>query len=266
LPPPAPVEPWRAELLAEVARYQWMHRIDLGGGHTTPGQWPQSHIVHAFNHVDFSGKKVLDIGCWDGLWSFQAEMRGAREVYATDLLAQRWGGEQPTFQLAAKLLDSKARYFPNVSVYDVHELGVRDFDVVIFTGIYYHLKDPLLALARLRQVMADGGILILEGEAIDSPESFARFYYRQGHNGDWSNWWVPTVPCLRGWVDSSFFDIGFEHAAGGYKVWRRRWKGFGRYVLLAEARRPAPPARPFDRDSFARYDFLEEEFRRRDAA
>jgi SAM-dependent methyltransferase len=114
----------------------------------------------------------------------------------------------PTFEIARRALNSKAHYFPNLSVYDVGELGVTDFDVVLFCGVYYHLKDPLLALARLRRVMRPGAILVAEGEALDDERtSYARFFYRSEHAGDRSTWWVPTIGCLREWVECSYFEI-----------------------------------------------------------
>ncbi len=193
----------------EVDALKWTHTIDLGGGISTPGRWPASRLVmKALDRVDFRGKKVLDIGCWDGLWSFEAERRGAAEVYATDLVAHRPLREAQTFALAHRVLRSRAHYEPDLSVFDVGQLGVTDFDIVLFLGVYYHLKDPLLALARLRQVMRPGAILVVEGEAIDDDRSaYARFFYHEHHGGDQSNWWVPTVACLREWVECSFFEI-----------------------------------------------------------
>jgi tRNA (mo5U34)-methyltransferase len=199
-----------ASVQDEVRALKWTHSINLGDGLVTPGRWPPNPLVlKAFEGVDFRGKKVLDIGCWDGLWSFEAERRGAREVYATDLVAHRPLQESGTFALASRLLASRAHYHPDLSVYDVGRLGVSDFDVVLFLGVYYHLKDPLLALARLRQVMHPGAILVVEGEVIDDDRAaYARFFYHERHYGDQSNWWVPTVACLRQWVECSFFEIG----------------------------------------------------------
>ncbi len=203
----------RESLLKKIPEMTWAHSIDVGGGVVTPGHWgaPNPLIVSALNEVDFKGKKVLDIGCWDGLWSFMAEERGASEIYATDDRSQRPFTHSPTFDLAAKLRGSKARYFGDVSIHNVSKLGVKDFDVVINCGIYYHLKDPLLSFARLRQVMKDGATLIVSGMVTDSPEVSARFYYHEHFAGDASNWWVPTIPCLRQWVECSFFEILTQH-------------------------------------------------------
>lgn len=246
----------REELLARVPTLDWVHTIDLGGGVKTPGQWGLHHpsLLKAVNATDFRGKKTLDIGCWDGLYSFEAESRGASEVYATDLVNQREYIEQPTFLLAREILGSKARYFPDVSVHDVERLNVRDFDVVIFAGVYYHLKDPLDAFAALRRVMKEGSTLIVEGAVIDSEECYAKFAYRTPYLRDCSNWWIPTIGCLREWVECSFFEIDEEFGkwdAGSNNL---------RYTLTARAVRRADPyyIRPeanlkaFDRNTYPR--------------
>ncbi len=228
--------PERAALWQRIEPLNWVHRIDLGDGIVTPAKcdWQAQRklITQAFDRTDFRGKKVLDIGCWDGQWSFEAERRGARAVYATDYVCQRHSTQDATFEVARAALGSKARYFPHISVFDVEQLGVSDFDVVIFCGVYYHLRDPLRALARLRRVMKDGAVLIVEGDAIyNRHDVSAQFFYRQWHNRDASNWWVPTIPCLRQWLESSFFDNVVEiraetpepagMAAGAKRVLRR---------------------------------------------
>lgn len=239
-----------------IASLKWVHTIDFGNGVVSRGEWgpPNPLIVQAFSEIDFAGKKVLDIGCWDGLWSFEAERKGAHEVYATDYTSQRWGRSQPTFAVAAEALHSRVKYHPDISVYDVKDkLGVFDFDIVIFCGIYYHLKDPLLALARLRQVMKEGGILVVEGPVIRNlAETSARFFYREKLEGDASNWWLPTAACLQQWVECSFFDVSKEYApplgSGETASVKRRIKAFfnikieeqervTRYVLTARATR-----------------------------
>jgi tRNA (mo5U34)-methyltransferase len=96
----------REKLLQEVERHEWAHSIDLGNGVVTKGRFgpPNVYVMKAFDQIDFDQKKVLDIGCWDGLWSFEAEKRGAAEVYATDDVSQsgvtrKGGGGKPTFLL-----------------------------------------------------------------------------------------------------------------------------------------------------------------------
>jgi tRNA (mo5U34)-methyltransferase len=200
------------ELVELAKQHQWVHAIDLKHGFTTPGAWStgNSHIREAIGETPFYGKKVLDIGCWDGMYRFLAEDLGAAEVYSTDLVSQRDFSGSPTYQIAHAALGSRAKYYPNLSVYNVEQLGIRDFDVVLFTGIYYHLKDPVLALTRLRRVMKDGALIVIEGAVLEEEGCFARFYYRSPYFGDQSNWWVPTVQCLKEWVECSFLKIQTE--------------------------------------------------------
>jgi tRNA (mo5U34)-methyltransferase len=213
----------KPSLAERVAQHRWVHTIDLGNGVVTPGEWGMGNpaILQAMSEIDFKGKKVLDIGCWDGVYSFMAEKAGAKEVYATDLIDQR-AYVLPTFNLAKEALNSNVKYFPHVSVYDVEQkLDVRDFDVVIYCGVYYHIKDPLRSFTALRRVMADGGVMLVEGAILDVPpapagsppaaDCFARYYYRDKYCGDDSNWWVPTVPCLKAWVESSYLEIAKEY-------------------------------------------------------
>jgi tRNA (mo5U34)-methyltransferase len=238
-------------LLERVQALTWVHAIDLGNGIVTPGMWgpPSPTIMRALNTIDFRGKKVLDIGCWDGLWSFEAEKRGATTVVATDLNTQRWPQDgHLTFVLAHEALASKAIYRKDVSVYDVPStFPERDFDVVLFCGIYYHLRDPLLALSRLRQAMKPGGVIVVEGEVtLDRTKCSAEFFYKQTHSNDPSNWWVPTIRCLHEWVESSYFDVLQEFLPPQAdrkttlteRLWRKRVPPepqFSRAVLTARA-------------------------------
>ena len=206
----------RDELVNLAKSYTWVHTIDLGGSYTTPGQWGRGNpeITRAFDAIDFRGKRVLDIGCWDGQWSFEAESRGAAEIVATDLISQRDFKQDRTFEVAAALRGSKAIYIPDLSVYDIETLK-SDFDVVLFMGVYYHLKDPIKAFTAVRRVLRDQGQLLTEGAILTEPGCFARFYYKERFCGDDSNWWVPTKDCLRQWIECSFLQIRWEAAQWG---------------------------------------------------
>lgn len=202
----------RDELVAEVAKHEWMHTIDLGDGVVTPGRWPfNPNIVKAFDGIDFTGKKVLDLGTCNGVWSFEAEKRGAAQVCSVDYLTYSHYWCKPAYDLAHRALESKAIYNPDMNIYDVGELGIDDFDVVVFCGIYYHLKYPLLALMRLREVMKTGAKIIIEGPIYTNDDTaYARYHYDDALLEDRSNWWTPSRRCLREWVTSQFFDISDE--------------------------------------------------------
>jgi tRNA (mo5U34)-methyltransferase len=220
----------REELLALARRLPWVHRIELGDGYVTEGLWGDGNpeIERAMADIDFTGKLVLDIGCWDGRYAFEAEQRGASQVYATDLVSQRDFSDAPTFEIARAARRSTVEYRPDLSVYDVETLGIRDFDVVIFAGVYYHLKDPLLAFAALHRVMRPGGTLLIEGGISEDSGCFARFYYREAYCDDHSNWWIPTVECLRQWIASAQFAVNQEYGRWGQPR-------NPRHVVLAQA-------------------------------
>lgn len=246
-------------LVEEALRRQWFHAIELGHGVVTPAPEGRQvrHIHQAFLETDFAGKKVLDIGCWDGGWSFAAEQRGAAEVYATDLITQR-DRDTSNFELAHTILNSRVKYFERVNVYDIHTLGVFDFDVIIFMGVFYHIKDPLLALARLRQVARPGAVILAEGEVIRSDRSFAEFYYHQDYARSPSNWWVPSIPCVREWLECNFFEVEKEYPEhdGVAAHWDAR-KGYGRCLTRARAVPVPPQSRDDLKNYYSRYDFLE---------
>jgi len=238
------------ELSREVAKLDWMHTIDLGQGIVTPGEWPSNqNIIKALDGLDLTGKKVLDLGTCNGIWSFEAEKRGAAEVHAVDYLTHRGYWCKPAFDLAHRALDSKAIYNPDMNVYDVADLGVDDFDVVLFCGLYYHLKYPLLALMRLREVMKTGAKIIVEGPVYaNNDRAYAMFHYDDAEEKDLSNWWTPSRHCLREWVTSQFFDITDEFECpdpapglgGGVKRAVKRALGrdvdpVKRIVMVAEA-------------------------------
>lgn len=190
----------------DVNALSWFHKIDLGNGMQTPGRCPPNGLIlKSFDQIDFTGKRVLDVGCWDGLWSFEAEKRGAAEVYATDDISQRPFHSTRTLNLAKEILKSNVHYFAEMPIESIPTLGMK-FDIVLFLGLYYHLRDPLHALAILRGALNDGGLIIVEGDvAYNRRRSFARFLYNDVWKKDPSNWWIPSIKCLEEWIESSFF-------------------------------------------------------------
>src|SRR5262245_51325353 len=135
----------------QVAALNWWHKIDLGHGIVTPGpdptpaRLPELQIPH-----DLTGLSVLDIGAWDGFFSFEAERRGARRVLATDSFC--WGqggwGTKAAFELARRALGSRVEDL-DIDPLDLSPDRLGTFDLVLFIGVLYHMRHPLLALERV---------------------------------------------------------------------------------------------------------------------
>ena len=141
----------------EIAGVNWYHQIDLGDGIVTPGvDDSASRMAPLELPADLRGKSVLDIGAWDGVFSFEAERRGASRVLATDSYC--WNGEgwgtKEGFDTARRILGSRVEDF-EIDVMDLSPERVGTFDVVLFVGVLYHLRHPLLALERVASVCAD---------------------------------------------------------------------------------------------------------------
>ena len=195
----APEELCHWERLAEeFAENGWYHSIELPDGRVIEGLQSleqQKRRLEKFPiPEDLTGKRVLDIGTWDGWFAFEMERRGA-EVMAIDCV------EQPAFHLAYDLLGSKVDY----RVMDVADLSVERagrFDIVLFFGVLYHLKHPLLALEKVCEITKDlalvesfvtGGELLAEGE---QQRPSMEFYETGELCGRLDNWVGPNTRCL----------------------------------------------------------------------
>jgi tRNA (mo5U34)-methyltransferase len=215
------------EVQEQADAFGWFHSIDLGGGAVTKGlsvrQIPDDQFP------SFAGRSVLDIGAWDGYYSFMAERGGASRVVALDHyawgvdieargaywnecaangklpdhsrdLTDFWNNDLPGrrgFEFASATLGSKVEpWLADFATADLSELGV--FDVVLYLGVLYHMKEPLTCLERLRSVTS--GVAVIETEAVHIPnfanDSLLQFYAGGELNNDFGNWFIPTMPAL----------------------------------------------------------------------
>ena len=225
-----------SDLRARVAEVPlWWHSIDLGGGVVTPGSKSAKVLAGeaaTLNLGDLRGKSVLDIGAWDGYFSFAAERAGAERVVALDhwtwsmdlagyaayrekALADKvtlippdehpdlWHPDtlpgKAGIDLAREALGSKVETIVGDVLdpeFDLDALG--QFDVVLYLGVLYHVKHPLLALERLAQITR--GALIVETQAETfrglEKKAICRFFEGSELNGDPSNWWVYNTKAL----------------------------------------------------------------------
>jgi len=199
----------REEKLQRIKSRQWYHSIDIEDGLVTPGAHSPADLRRTLERlqlpVRLDGLSVLDIGAWDGYFSFEAERRGARRVVAYDVVPADYFG----FATARDLLGSGVEYVQG-SVYDLRKEHVGTFDIVLFAGVLYHLRYPLLALDRIHAIC--DGYILLESHCLDNFVVLAdgrvttleqidpcleriplyRFYPANDLNGDYSNWFAPN--------------------------------------------------------------------------
>jgi tRNA (mo5U34)-methyltransferase len=182
-------------LAERVAALRWYHTIDLGQGVVTPGvdNTPE-RLARLALPASLAGKSVLDIGAWDGFFSFEAERRGATRVVASDSYSWKGGGwgTKAGFLLAREALRSKVEDV-EIDVMDLSPERVGTFDVVFFLGVLYHLRHPLLALERVASVTRE--LLILETvvDLVGLGRPAAAFYPGTELNADPTNWWAPNI-------------------------------------------------------------------------
>jgi tRNA (mo5U34)-methyltransferase len=200
------------------------HSIELPDGSILPGLQPIEHLRWRLDLFDLPkdlrGKRVLDVGAWDGWFSFECERRGA-EVVAVDCVAL------DTFIEAKELLASKVEYL----TLDVNELSARrlgHFDIVLFFGVLYHLRHPLLGLEKAVELSTDLALIesfVIQRENRDIP-AVMEFYERTELGGQVDNWCGPSPECLVSMCRSAGFaqvelkDITNQRAS---VVCRRRW-------------------------------------------
>lgn len=232
----------------------WFHNLDLNGVQTAPDHFLNDYPNvkwKTFRHAipkDLTGRSVLDIGCNAGFYSIAMKARGAARVLGIDsderYLAQA--------RLAAEVKGQDIE-FRKLSVYDVAALH-EGFDIVLFMGVLYHLRHPLLALdlvyehvardllvfqsmqrgsSQIDEVRADYDFF--EQEHFESPGYPKLHFIEHAYADDWTNWWAPNAACTTAMLRSAGFEI-LERPEEEVFICRR-------------ARRPTPagavyPARP----------------------
>lgn len=218
----------------------WYHKIEVAPGVWTPGVHDSPEGLALIEMPeDLTGMRVLDIGARDGFFTFEAERRGAREVVALDNESPHNTG----FAIAAELLGSKAKYITE-NVYSLDPERYGTFDLVLFLGVIYHLRHPLLALDRIHDVCSPDALLLLETHMIDEglvddtgewrrladfhPDlaslPIVQYYPADMLANDITSQWAPNRKALEGWLLGSGFEplSTWQHAFRGGAVARKR--------------------------------------------
>ena len=215
----------------------WWHSIELPDGWVTPGEKPpavQEHQWQTLHLPDLTGRTVVDIGAWDGWFSFRAEAAGAKRVVALDEFVwaldftraeeywqyvhecearnaphdvwgpgcQYWDRDallgKRSFDRARAALDSSVE--PVVADFMECDLGaLGTFDIALFLGVLYHMREPLRALERLRSITTECAVIetaAIEVPGLDGP--FVEFVPGYERNNDPTNWYFPTEAAVLG--------------------------------------------------------------------
>jgi tRNA (mo5U34)-methyltransferase len=213
-----------SELRRQVDSIEWYHTLDFAQGVTTPGWLDHRPILDRIPLPgSLEGQRCLDVGTFNGFWAFEMERRGAREVIGIDVLdPARWDwpvGSDPAllatlsdrmadgvgFELARRALGSSVSRLDR-SVYELAEQDVGRFDTVYAGSLLIHLRDPVRALERIRDV-CDGTLVLVDGidlaltlQARRTPA--ARI---DGRGRPW--WWYPNLPGLARMVQAGGFEL-----------------------------------------------------------
>jgi tRNA (mo5U34)-methyltransferase len=220
-------EPKASPLREKVdALGEWFHNLDLAGICTAPnhflGDYPRCKW-EGFAHslpTDLSGRTVLDIGCNAGFYSIEMKRRGAERVVAIDTDARYLAQAR----LATEVLDVEVE-LRQLSIYEIERLEEK-FDLVLFMGVLYHLRHPLLALDLIHEHVARDLLVFQsmqrgseEVSRFDSDYPYAEtgifaqrdfpalYFIEKSYSGDPTNWWIPNRACAEAMLRSAGFEI-----------------------------------------------------------
>lgn len=189
------------------ANIAWWHQIELPDGSVTPGLDRSAEKLAALHLPDLKGKTVLDVGAFDGYFSFAAERLGASRVVAVDTYVWQRPGGKDGFEYARRALGSNVEDL-EVEVLDISPETVGEFDVVFFLGVLYHMRHPLLSLEKMASVTKERLIMetLVDLTFLRSP---AAAFYPWKMLRDETNWWGPNKAAVVGMLQT----VGFEHVA-----------------------------------------------------
>lgn len=203
----------------------WFHNIHLPGGESTAphhplGDFPSFkwEVISPHLPEDMTGMQILDIGCNAGFYSVQCALRGA-VVTAIDmdthyLRQAKW--------IADVFNVNQQVHFHQMQVYDLAKKNWQ-FDIVLFLGVFYHLRYPLLAMdiisEKVKQMLVFQSLMFQENAEYPEPDDFSfdkrdimlqngwplMAFIEKKFMGDPTNWWVPNSAAIKAMLRTTGF-------------------------------------------------------------
>jgi tRNA (mo5U34)-methyltransferase len=191
---------------------EWFHSFILSDGTRINGRKTLEHLQvefdEVFGPVDLSGRSVLDIGAWNGAFTLEAMRRGAGRALSIDFytwIDARFRGFEK-FLYVRKDSGFHNIDYKLLQVEDISKATVGTFDIVLFLGVFYHLRDPLYIFDRLADIVQDCLVVETYLDPIDNVDYPAMRYYPSTElAGDPGNWWGPNQACVEALLRSSGF-------------------------------------------------------------
>jgi len=163
----------------------WYHWISINSIETQDTRTSKTYQTWISQNIpkDLTNKTILDIGCSDGFYSYLCESRNAKKIVAIDLEHHDVDKTNPdkkenpnNLETLKKILNSRVEY-KKLDIYDIEKLNQK-FDYVLMYGIYYHLKDLILALNKVSNIVTDS--VFLSGHILDTDEPIMYYYPKSG--------------------------------------------------------------------------------------
>jgi tRNA (mo5U34)-methyltransferase len=196
------------EIQAEIDQRTWFHCFDLGHGVKTAGCDPTLRKLKALHlPQNLAGKTVIDVGAYDGFFSFECERRGAAQVVACDHCVWNAPGSDArrNIEYVKRLLNSQIEIL-ELPVEEISPTTAGMYDVVLFLGVLYHAPDPIGYLKNIHSITKE--LLVLETlvDVLHLAQPAAAFYPKDSLNQDDSNHWGPN----RFAVEAMLEKVGFS--------------------------------------------------------
>lgn len=243
-----------AEQIEEIKRRSWHHSIDFGNGLVSEGNVNCRGKVDKMGlPADLTGQAVLDVGTRDGGLAFEFERRGAAEVIANDVVPI----DHFNFAFARECRASAVKFL-STDLYSLPFLRLPKFDVINYSGVIYHVSDPILSLMAMRELCREGGTIIVESAVLDNKvykvdsgatenphemrpnpleqvDNLLQYLPRGAVNS-----WVPSIDALAALCEDSGLEILDAHSWGSRVLFRTIPSKRPRFRCIYRAEMVAP--------------------------